>query len=386
MVGAGALGRLGVGEEVVAADRLVAAVEDVAAPFAREHAFGRSALVAGIGVDRPGALGRPANDLDAAGLRIVDQTAVAPERFVARVAHRHDDARQAGRQIRMEIVDRRASRHGPHALPLSSPRGRRRQILGARRRRTRGRAIATGFGEGLLVPQGAGARRGAAIASATPPRFALLTLVSNSAERVSAAFELRSCAAQPRAICFARRGRGSSSPGFTVPAIYRRTIVAAATRLARPVSASGRGRSQRRRLVWYGHSWATTYPPRASPRRFRSAKTASACWSKASRTMRSSCSTSTGGCSPGTPAPSASRATRPHEIIGQHFSRFYPPDALARGVPAHELKVARAEGSFEDEGWRRAQGRLAASGPTSSSPPFATRRASSSASPRSRAT
>jgi PAS domain S-box-containing protein len=40
------------------------------------------------------------------------------------------------------------------------------------------------------------------------------------------------------------------------------------------------------------------------------------------------------------------------EIIGQHFSRFYPQEALERDWPAHELKVAVAEGRFEDEGWR----------------------------------
>lgn len=40
------------------------------------------------------------------------------------------------------------------------------------------------------------------------------------------------------------------------------------------------------------------------------------------------------------------------EIIGQHFSRFYPAEAIARGWPEHELKVARREGVFEDEGWR----------------------------------
>lgn len=43
---------------------------------------------------------------------------------------------------------------------------------------------------------------------------------------------------------------------------------------------------------------------------------------------------------------------RAHEIIGQHFSRFYPPEALARGLPQHELEVASEVGSFEDEGWR----------------------------------
>jgi PAS domain S-box-containing protein len=40
------------------------------------------------------------------------------------------------------------------------------------------------------------------------------------------------------------------------------------------------------------------------------------------------------------------------EIIGQHFSKFYPPEALSRGLPRHELLVASAEGRFEDEGWR----------------------------------
>jgi len=43
---------------------------------------------------------------------------------------------------------------------------------------------------------------------------------------------------------------------------------------------------------------------------------------------------------------------RADEIIGQHFSRFYPQEALDRGWPAHELRIATAEGRFEDEGWR----------------------------------
>ncbi len=40
------------------------------------------------------------------------------------------------------------------------------------------------------------------------------------------------------------------------------------------------------------------------------------------------------------------------EIIGRHFSCFYPPEALQRGWPAEELIRATAEGHFEDEGWR----------------------------------
>jgi PAS domain S-box-containing protein len=40
------------------------------------------------------------------------------------------------------------------------------------------------------------------------------------------------------------------------------------------------------------------------------------------------------------------------EIIGQHFSCFYPAGDLAAGKPAMELSIAAAEGRFEDEGWR----------------------------------
>jgi hypothetical protein len=40
------------------------------------------------------------------------------------------------------------------------------------------------------------------------------------------------------------------------------------------------------------------------------------------------------------------------EIIGQHFRKFYPPEALESGWPEHELRVAAAEGRFTDEGWR----------------------------------
>jgi PAS domain S-box-containing protein len=40
------------------------------------------------------------------------------------------------------------------------------------------------------------------------------------------------------------------------------------------------------------------------------------------------------------------------EIIGRHFSVFYPEPAKSSGFPDHELEVARAVGRFEDEGWR----------------------------------
>jgi PAS domain S-box-containing protein len=40
------------------------------------------------------------------------------------------------------------------------------------------------------------------------------------------------------------------------------------------------------------------------------------------------------------------------EIIGKHFSVFYPEEDLRAGKPERELEVAAKEGRFEDEGWR----------------------------------
>jgi PAS domain S-box-containing protein len=40
------------------------------------------------------------------------------------------------------------------------------------------------------------------------------------------------------------------------------------------------------------------------------------------------------------------------EIIGKHFSIFYPPEDVQRGKPAWELEVAAEKGRVEDEGWR----------------------------------
>ncbi|MER6800280.1 PAS domain-containing sensor histidine kinase, partial [Amycolatopsis mediterranei] len=40
------------------------------------------------------------------------------------------------------------------------------------------------------------------------------------------------------------------------------------------------------------------------------------------------------------------------EIIGKHFSVFYPADDVAAGKPARELEIAVEQGRLEDEGWR----------------------------------
>src|SRR3954447_19652009 len=42
----------------------------------------------------------------------------------------------------------------------------------------------------------------------------------------------------------------------------------------------------------------------------------------------------------------------PEEIVGQHFSHFYPVEQVQRRWPERELESARQQGRFEDEGWR----------------------------------
>src|SRR5258708_6354588 len=41
-----------------------------------------------------------------------------------------------------------------------------------------------------------------------------------------------------------------------------------------------------------------------------------------------------------------------NEILGRHFSCFYPPEDVQNGKPEHELNTAIAEGGYQDEGWR----------------------------------
>jgi PAS domain S-box-containing protein len=43
---------------------------------------------------------------------------------------------------------------------------------------------------------------------------------------------------------------------------------------------------------------------------------------------------------------------RAAEIIGKHFSIFYPPEDIAAGKTERELEIATREGRFEEEGWR----------------------------------
>jgi PAS domain S-box-containing protein len=41
-----------------------------------------------------------------------------------------------------------------------------------------------------------------------------------------------------------------------------------------------------------------------------------------------------------------------HEIVGRHFSTFYPQERVDEGFPQYELVMAAREGRFEDEAWR----------------------------------
>src|SRR5215218_4397290 len=43
---------------------------------------------------------------------------------------------------------------------------------------------------------------------------------------------------------------------------------------------------------------------------------------------------------------------RQQEILGRHFSVFYPDGDLERGRPERALEIAQEKGTYEEEGWR----------------------------------
>jgi PAS domain S-box-containing protein len=47
---------------------------------------------------------------------------------------------------------------------------------------------------------------------------------------------------------------------------------------------------------------------------------------------------------------------RADEIIGLHFSTFYPPEEIAKQKPQAELEIVKRDGRFEEEGWRLRKG------------------------------
>ncbi len=52
------------------------------------------------------------------------------------------------------------------------------------------------------------------------------------------------------------------------------------------------------------------------------------------------------------PGAQKTKGYTPDEILGKHFSIFYPPEDRADGKPERLLGIVRREGRVEDEGWR----------------------------------
>ncbi len=71
-----------------------------------------------------------------------------------------------------------------------------------------------------------------------------------------------------------------------------------------------------------------------------------------SPTTPSTCSTRTARSRAGTPARSASRATKPTRSSASTSRASTPPEDRAAGLPARALATAAREGRFEGEGWR----------------------------------
>ena len=119
----------------------------------------------------------------------------------------------------------------------------------------------------------------------------------------------------------------------------------------------------------------------------RTARSASALLVQSVRTTRSSCSIPTATSRPGTRARSSIKGYAAAEIIGRHFSLFYPArgDRSAAG-PRTSCKTATTRGPLRGRGLARAQGRLALLGQRRHHGAARRARAGCSASPRSRAT
>ena len=196
----------------------------------------------------------------------------------------------------------------------------------------------------MLDPDG---HRGAAgtpapsASRATPP-----TRSSASISPASIPSEDRAGRPAARARWRPRRARASSRP--------RAGACARTARASGPTSSSTRSATPRGELIGFAKiTRDLTERRQAAGGAAAAARSSSACWCRASPTTPSTCSTRGPGQRAGTPAPSASRATRPDEIIGQHFSRFYTEEDRAAGVPARALADRRARrAASRSEGWR----------------------------------
>ena len=82
------------------------------------------------------------------------------------------------------------------------------------------------------------------------------------------------------------------------------------------------------------------------------ARSASGCWSRRSRTTRSSCSTRPATSPPGTPAPNAARATPPTRSSASTSGSSTRRSGRPRGTPSTSSRSPLRDGHYEEEGWR----------------------------------
>ena len=97
----------GVRQDVVSGDRFILPVKNVALPIADENALRGAGFIAGVFVHGPGARRGPANNLDGAKFRVIDQMTVAFEAAVSGLDDGHDDRRQTAWNVRVEEVEYR---------------------------------------------------------------------------------------------------------------------------------------------------------------------------------------------------------------------------------------------------------------------------------------
>ena len=103
-------------------------------------------------------------------------------------------------------------------------------------------------------------------------------------------------------------------------------------------------------------------PPRLTKSRSAGARSAFGCWSKAFATTPSSCSTRRDVCTPGTPAPSASRATAPTRSSASTSRGSIRPKRWLADCPSTSSKSRPKTRQLRGRRLARSQGRLAVLG------------------------
>jgi hypothetical protein len=91
-------------EDVFATDRLIFAIQEVSFPLRGENPLLGPSFIPAVGVNWPPSSCRPANNLDLATIRSMDQLPVPAQRFVGCVNHGHVDPLQSRRDPRIQVI------------------------------------------------------------------------------------------------------------------------------------------------------------------------------------------------------------------------------------------------------------------------------------------